>query len=99
MSILKTKAVLWFIIHPLIYLVYIPLGCLGLFNYYVSLDKGNIWWWIAKAFYILLFYQFYALYIVFYHWENKMNDLFWKTIVAIVLGMLVWFFILIHPAY
>jgi uncharacterized membrane-anchored protein len=99
MSLLKTKALLWFFIHPLVYLIYVSLGCLGLFNYYISLNKSNFWWLISNAFYPLLFYKFYSLYIVFYHWESKMDDLFWKTIIAIVLGMLVWFFVLIHSAY
>lgn len=90
LPILKTPNFIWLITHPIIYLVYIPLWILAIINWDILLNYDIKWWILTKTIYFVLGYNLYSFYIVYHHWEDRMNDLFWKTVVLISFGIFIW---------
>lgn len=87
---IKTKNFLWLVFHPIIYIIYLPLWALGILEWYCFLNYQFFWLLLTKIIYFIFIYQLYSFYIVWNYWEEKMNDLFWKTVWLILFGMLIW---------
>ena len=90
MPVLKSKHLLWLLLLPITFIIYLPLIGLGLYNYKIMLDPNPFYNLLLNLYHPLLIFNLYSLWVVSFHWRDEMNNLFYRTVVFIVIGLFLW---------
>jgi len=96
---LKNKQLQWLLILPLFYSIYFSLWGFGILERDFFLNQNPFYFFLSQLHYFIALYIVYAFYVVLYQQEDKMNNLFNRTITAICIGIVVWFLLAANAAF
>jgi hypothetical protein len=96
MPIFKSSQFLWLLSIPFTYLIFFSLWGVGILESQLFLNPNPLFFMLSYLHYPIAIYLGYALWC---HQEDRMNQLFLRTIWASIIGIILWFFILSGIAY